>query len=330
LPDLLASLPLFRACRPDAVAALAARLRWQTLRAGDTVMSEGEDAAEFAILLSGRAVVTRRADGTDETLATALPGAVLGELALLRAAPRTASVIAATTCEMGFGGLDALALMLQLPGVHDQIRNIASTRLARDARPVRAPLRDGTQVALRPLLPSDRSGLEAAVDELSAESLRRRFFSPKAPSAELLDYLVDIDFIDHFAWLVIADGTDPGSGVATARYIRQPPSGTEAEVAFSVVDAHQGRGIGQLMLGAIGVAAVAAGIEDLLASVLVENAPMLAVLRKSGAHIVFDEAGVLSARVAAEACAARLDPELRGALDRVARDIVTGAGLALT
>ena len=57
---------------------------------------------------------------------------------------------------------------------------------------------------------------------------------------------------------------------------------SEAEVAFVVIDAYQGQGIGTLLTRHLAVIARAAGLRELTADVLPENAPMQKVLRNFG------------------------------------------------
>jgi GNAT superfamily N-acetyltransferase len=207
------------------------------------------------------------------------------------------------------------------------VRRLASARLARDARPVGMSLPDGTPLLVRPLLAEDRSGYGNEVQHLSLESRRRRFFSSAQPSQAMVDYLIDIDYVDHFAWLAL-DATHPDQGLATVRYVRseQPD---EAETAFGTVDRFQGRGIGTLLLGAIGVAAVEAGITKLVGHVLDDNAPMRAVFAKADSTSQFYEPGVLLVEVSSERAASLLPRGTRQQLTAAVHDIVTAASLAL-
>jgi RimJ/RimL family protein N-acetyltransferase len=213
--------------------------------------------------------------------------------------------------------------------VHDRIRDIASARLAQDVRPVITALADGTEVVLRPLLPSDRAAYTATLEEQSSEWRRRRFFSASKPSPRIIDYLLDIDFVDHFAWLAL-ENEHADRGVGVSRYIRDAEVPDRAEVAIAVTEGHQGQGIGSLLVGAVGVAASAAGIERFVATVQSDNDPMRAVFAKAGARTVFSEPGVLHTELDTTSAAALLEPSLRAAIDAATRDIVTAAGLALT
>jgi protein lysine acetyltransferase len=206
--------------------------------------------------------------------------------------------------------------------------SIAAGRLAESASPIPVTLRDGTRITLRPLIPDDRGRLDEVIRRAPPEMLRSRFFTSGPPSPQIVDYLVNINYVDHFAWWVMT--ADDGLGVGVGRYVRLSEDPACAELAFAVTEAHQRRGIGTLLLGALAVAASTAGIEHFSASVLAENASMRAVLDKVGARWRHGEPGVLSTRFPVESAIALAGDAVRAQIERVAGDVVTGAGLALT
>ena len=67
----------------------------------------------------------------------------------------------------------------------------------------------------------------------------------------------------------------------------------QAEVAFAVIDAYQGQGIGSMLLRHLAAMAQAAGVKELIAEVLPENAPMLKVFERSGFPMTVTRAGGL-------------------------------------
>ncbi|MGH9022764.1 MAG: GNAT family N-acetyltransferase, partial [Acidimicrobiia bacterium] len=134
---------------------------------------------------------------------------------------------------------------------------------------------DGLEVVLRPVVPEDKKLLEEGFERLSPESRYRRFFSPVPRLSEaLLSYLTDLDYHDHFAWaaLVRENGRDALAGVS--RYGRLPEHPGSAEMAVTVIDPYQHRGIGTLLLDALVLRAIGAGISQLEGHVLAENRPM--------------------------------------------------------
>jgi hypothetical protein len=124
------------------------------------------------------------------------------------------------------------------------------------------------------------------------------------------------------------DPTNSSVGLAIARYVRGDDTSV-AEMAFATPDSYQGRGIGTYLFGALGVAAVEAGITTLVAHVQEDNLPMRSVFSKAGATYRFDEPGVVMATVDPSAAADLLDPEVRRTLAAAVHDVVTAASLAL-
>jgi CRP-like cAMP-binding protein len=319
---------LLQGCTAAELDGVAAALRPRPLGAGEVLMREGEPGDTFALLVKGQVAVTRVGGGRAQDLAIASAGSILGELAVLRGRPRTATITALTPALAAVGTGPALFELLDHPQVLDRLRHLTSARLAHDLRPVPVTLPDGTPIRLRPLLPEDRTGFGAAVGAMSPDSRRRRFFSSSQLSADMLEYLVDVDFVDHFAWLVL-DEHPPRTGLATARYVRHESDHDLAEVAFGVVDHFQGRGIGTFLLGAIGVAAAEAGIRRIEGYVLEDNTPMRAVFAKAGGVSAFDEPGVIRVEVDPVAAADLLPSGPRHELQGAVHDIVTAASLAL-
>ncbi|HLI53533.1 MAG TPA: GNAT family N-acetyltransferase [Acidimicrobiales bacterium] len=321
----LRSLPLLEGAATDQLDRIASCMRAGRAEPGDVLGREGDAGDHFWLITEGRVAVTATRGHGERRLTEAGPGSILGELALLRGAPRTATVTALEDTLYLAGDVDALDCLLQVDSVRRELRRLASLRLAEDLRPVRARLRDGTDIVVRPLLPEDREALHEAVRRLSPDTRRRRFFSSGVPSPALVDHLIDIDFVDHFAWLALEAGTGKGMGVS--RYVVDSPG--EAEMAFTTLDGYQGRGLGTFLFGALGVAAVEAGLRNLLAYVLDENTAMRRVFAKAGASVSFAEPGVLRVDVEPAAAAGLLAPAVRAELAAAVHDIVTAASLAL-
>jgi RimJ/RimL family protein N-acetyltransferase len=142
-------------------------------------------------------------------------------------------------------------------------------------------LRDGRNLEIRALKPSDREGLLGAVGRMSAESVYRRFFAPKPRFTDReVDYYLNIDFVNHVALVAVLTENATPTIVGGARYVVSGP-GT-AEVAFVVDDAHQGLGIGGLLMKHLAAIASRSGLHTLVAEVLANNTAMLKVFERSG------------------------------------------------
>lgn len=145
-------------------------------------------------------------------------------------------------------------------------------------------LRTGQRVQIRALRPDDRDALIAAVGHASAQSLYRRFHGAKRSFSDReVGYFVNVDFVDHVALVAAADEGGQSVIVGGTRYIVVQPG--KAEVAFTVVDRYQGQGIGASLMRHLAAIARAAGVKELIAEVLPENAAMLKVFEKSGCPV---------------------------------------------
>jgi RimJ/RimL family protein N-acetyltransferase len=154
-------------------------------------------------------------------------------------------------------------------------------------------LRDGTRVRVRPIRPEDRDRLREGVHRLSAASRYHRFLAAVSElSEEQLRYLTEIDHVNHLA-LIAQDPAVPGEpAVGVARCIRLPANPGMAEVAVTVLDAYQGRGLGTLLLRLLSRAAVAQGIRTFRAYVDEDNEAMLRIFRDLGAQVGQADVGV--------------------------------------
>ena len=140
-------------------------------------------------------------------------------------------------------------------------------------------LRDGSQIAIRPLEPDDRAALAEGFERLSPESRYRRFFGPIAQLRERdLDYLTRVDHHDHEALVAVDPETGQGAGVA--RYVRTAPE--VAEPAIVVADDWQGRGLGSRLLDALADRAREEGVRRFEAPVLATNVEAMRALARLG------------------------------------------------
>jgi protein lysine acetyltransferase len=290
--DDLAALEFFGGCLAESLGPIATQLCPLTASPGEVLMRQGEDAVSFLLIGSGHVEVTH--EGVDGVVLVELgPGMIVGELALLRDAKRTATVTAVDHVSGWVGGRDAIASMLEVPPMLDRLLRTARQRLATYLRPIAVRLRDGTELHLRPVLPCDNARVVHGPVEFSSDTLYRRFQTTRTPTASLMTYLFEVDYVHHFVW-VLTDGVE-GPVVADVRFVRDESDPTVAEIAFIVGDDYQGRGVGTLLMEALAVAARAGGVVRFTARVLSENYAMRAILDRYGARWHRDEQGVVMA-----------------------------------
>jgi len=157
-------------------------------------------------------------------------------------------------------------------------------------------LRDGTRVLVRPIRPDDKEALAAGLAKLSPESRYRRFLRPVTKLSEReLRYLTEIDYADHFAW-VAADADDETVGYGVARYVRDPKDPEVAEAAVAIIDDHQGKGLGSILVRLLAATAREHGIRAFRGWVLGDNREILAPLERIGARRT-PEHGVLRVEI---------------------------------
>ena len=156
-------------------------------------------------------------------------------------------------------------------------------RPAVPGRPV--ALRDGSKVLIRPVQPADAPLLADGFARLSDKSRRMRFLARKDQlSAAELRYLTDVDHHDHEA-LGALDQAD-GRGVGVARYVRDAEDRHSAEIAVTIVDDWQGRGLGTELLARLSSRARSEGIHRFTALVAEDNRAMAGLLRNMSASLV--------------------------------------------
>lgn len=145
----------------------------------------------------------------------------------------------------------------------------------------RVRLRDGALVVIRPLVGSDRLALAAAIMRLSPHSRYLRFASPMPVLRDAeLDRLLDLDHVRREA--LVAFEPAGGRGIGVARYATFASEPGVADVAVTVDDAWQRRGVGAVLLAAVLERARANGVRTLRASTLAENRAARALLRRAG------------------------------------------------
>lgn len=318
--DDLAPLAVFHGISTEALVPLAAHLRPLTAAPGQVLMQQGELAVSFLLIGSGRAEVTHTGQDGHETVVSLEPGLIVGEIALLRDARRTATVVATEPLTAWVGGREAFATMLEVPGVMDRLVRTARQRLAAFITPIPVQVRDGSVFHLRPVLPGDNERTTNGPVEFSGETLYRRFQSVRSPSKSLMAYLFEVDYLDHFVF-VLTDGPD-GPVVADVRFVRDAKDPAEAEIAFIVGDAYQGKGIGTFLMAAISVAAGYDGVQRFTARVLSENYPMRSILDRFGARWHRDDLGVVTTEIPVPAVE---DLPLRRDLVQQIRDVARQA-----
>ncbi|MFJ2595249.1 bifunctional acetate--CoA ligase family protein/GNAT family N-acetyltransferase [Streptomyces erythrochromogenes] len=147
-------------------------------------------------------------------------------------------------------------------------------------------LRDGGTARIRPITTEDAGRLVSFYEQVSDESKYYRFFAPYPRLSDRdVHRFTHHDYVDRVG-LAATVGEE---FIGTVRYDRIGPDGRpasapadEAEVAFLVQDAHQGRGVASALLEHIGAVARERGIRRFAAEVLPANTKMIKVFTDVG------------------------------------------------
>jgi protein lysine acetyltransferase len=129
---------------------------------------------------------------------------------------------------------------------------------------------------LRPIAPADKSLLQAGVAALSPESAYGRFLTGKSSLTPAeLRYLTEVDGFDHIALVVLA-GSEM---IAVGRIVRDSERADTAEIAVTVCDDWQRRGIGRMLTREL---TLRSGVDRVSGTMLATNRAALALMRGIG------------------------------------------------
>ncbi len=190
-----------------------------------------------------------------------------------------------------------------------------SDRAEHDSRFAVLQTSDGLEVRVRLGTSDDEGLLLDGFEQLSDQSRYQRFFTAMPelhPST--IDRLLDVG-TDHVVLVALVrddggDGWIPAGGVRAIGLTDEP--GT-AELAITVIDAYQGRGLGTLLTAAVAAVASERGFSTLVAEVLATNEAMLGVLRSFDAELQrrADDGTVITGRLDTAVAATRLSDSQR-------------------
>jgi acyl-CoA hydrolase/RimJ/RimL family protein N-acetyltransferase len=158
-------------------------------------------------------------------------------------------------------------------------------------------LAGGPRLFLRPIRPTDEAMLKELFYSHSPQTIFQRYFTAlRWLPHERVQRLVTVDYREAMAIVAVERDGERERILAVGRYYREA-GGTEAEVAFTVHDEWQGRGLGTLLLRHLVDIGRAEGLTAFTAYVLPDNRAMLAVFRRVSKHLQTKiESGVVHLR----------------------------------
>jgi len=184
---------------------------------------------------------------------------------------------------------------------------MAVTQLERTTQ-VSLTTRAGDTAWVSALAPGDQQPVREVFEGLSDRSRYFRFLaSTPRLSGTAARHLADVDHQRHVALVATVDGRTAGIG----RYVRYAGNPREADIAIAVVDAQQRRGLGRLLLAALGAVASRSGVETFTYLVHPQNDACVALLRPVAGLLTLSDgelvgSGPVPARLLPEEAASQL------------------------
>jgi acetate---CoA ligase (ADP-forming) len=152
-------------------------------------------------------------------------------------------------------------------------------------------LPDGSTIRLRPIRPDDKQRMLDMWGRTSAESRRMRFHGLFHLDESNVGRFTDLDPATQLALVATRGRGEREAIIGVARYERDPDLPDHAEFAALVEDAHQGRGVGTLLIRHLAQIAAEAGITNLSGDILADNTRMLNLVRDIGLEYQSDRDG---------------------------------------
>jgi GNAT superfamily N-acetyltransferase len=161
--------------------------------------------------------------------------------------------------------------------------------------PVQVPLHDGTRLKIQPLGPRDRAAIAAGFERLSPRSRESRFLRPMARlDGPTLYYLSAIDGERHLA---VGARSLADACVGLARCVRLEEEPEVAELAVTILDDWQRRGVAPVLVTELARRAGAVGIGRFRVLFRYDNLPVARLLKSAGIAAVVEAAGMLRADI---------------------------------
>lgn len=148
------------------------------------------------------------------------------------------------------------------------------------------PGKGNTYFCFKTLEKGDRQLFIEGFKKLSAKSVRHRFFGfMKELSEEQLKDFLNTDNRDHVAWAAFDIVGDEIIGVGVGRFKRSKINSREAELALTVIDEYQDKGVGSILLGIMYYLAIKLDVDDFTGIIMSENTKLIGRFKELGAQM---------------------------------------------
>lgn len=141
------------------------------------------------------------------------------------------------------------------------------------------------QFRLGSVRPHNKKQISEGLRDMSPESIRYRFLGSKRDFSEQeLQYLTTLDGWNHYA-IGVEERTELKRGVAIIRMVRSSELETEAEIAITIIDEYQKKGLGLFLMNLMMLAAYERKIEKLSFTFLPQNEAISKLIARIGPPI---------------------------------------------
>ena len=143
-------------------------------------------------------------------------------------------------------------------------------------------LRDGTPVLLRPIKPEDETLVYRLLQSCSEQTIYFRYFHRiRKFTRDLIIRFTQNDYDREIALIALGQPPGPALMFGVCRLV-MTPNREKGEFAILVGDPWQGKGLGATLMERIIEVARDCGVRYLYGDVLLENEPMLAMMKRLG------------------------------------------------
>jgi GNAT superfamily N-acetyltransferase len=149
------------------------------------------------------------------------------------------------------------------------------------------PIRDNTYLCFKALEKADREKFLDGFKKLSRKTVYHRFFGfMKELTEEQIEDLLNTDKKDHVAWVAFDIVNDDAIGIGVGRFRRSTSKPQEAELALTVIDEYQDKGVGTVLLAIMYFLGIKLDIEVFTGVLLSDNSKLIRRFKELGAEMI--------------------------------------------
>ncbi len=149
------------------------------------------------------------------------------------------------------------------------------------------PAKDNTYLCFKALEREDRDKFLEGFKKLSKKTVYHRFFGfMKELTTEQLEDLLNTDKKDHVAWSAFDIVGDEAIGIGVGRFRRSLTNKQEAELALTVIDEYQDKGVGTILLAIMYYLGSKLDVNIFTGVILSDNSKLIRRFKELGAQMI--------------------------------------------